>query len=85
MAWPPRALKEDYGLQTILPNYEAREDIPLGGELVAFKAWCTEPFHLGRGMAYPNPVKEVTFAWAQETIHAMCGFLVKVRTGGSRG
>jgi hypothetical protein len=78
LAWPPRALKEDYGLPTILPGYASRVDIPLGVELDTFKLWCIQPLHLGRGVAYPQPVKEVTFSGAQDTIHAICGFLMKV-------
>lgn len=78
LAWPPKALKEDYGLHTIIPEYASDPNIPLGAEVSAFKTWCTQPLHLGRGVMYANLVKEVTFSGAEDTIHALCGFLMKV-------
>lgn len=78
LAWPPKALKEDYGLQAIMPGYPSIEEVPLARELEAFKAWCIEPMQLSRGLAYSNPVKEVTFEGVVDTIHGMLGCCFKV-------
>jgi hypothetical protein len=81
LAWPPKSLTEDYGLHTILPQYQDDPSIPLGLEVVNFKAWCMEPMHLGRGMQYANPVKDITFEGAMDCVHGFMGFMFKVREG----
>lgn len=40
-----------------------------------FKEWCTTPFHLGRGITYASPVKNVTFEACLATILGFMGFL----------
>lgn len=78
LAWPPKALKEDYGLHTIMPDYASKADVPLSKELKAFKAWCKAPMDISRGLTYSSPVKEITFEGCQETIMCMMGCCFKV-------
>lgn len=77
----PRSLKEDYGLITTLPNFVTDPAIPLGPELLELEAFCKEPFHFGRGVAYPNPIKDSTFEGLVDTVQAFTGYLFKVGVG----
>jgi hypothetical protein len=77
-AFPPRSLKEDYGLATALPDFVNNLDIPLGAELLELEAFCKEPFHFGRGVAYPNPIKDTTFEGLLDTVLGFTGYMFKV-------
>lgn len=78
LAWPPKALQQDYGLHTMLPSYSEDASIPLGQEVEEFRAWCTQPMHLGRGLQYANPVRSITFERDLECVHGFIGFMFKV-------
>lgn len=78
LAFPPKALKEDYSLGTLHPTFHQDTDIPLSKELIEFREWCTTPVHLGRGTSYPNPVVAITFEGCEDVILGFMGFMLKV-------
>lgn len=80
LAWPPKALKEDYGLATLMPDFKTRADIPLAQEIEEFESWCKQPIHIGRGTDYANPVKQVTFEGGLDCVQGFMGFMFKVST-----
>lgn len=79
LAFPPVALRDDYGLKTIIHEYASRADIPVAQELPLLEAWCKEPVELSRGLDYPKPVKNVTYEGTKDTILGFTGFMLKVR------
>lgn len=81
LAFPPKALREDYCLATLLPTFHQDTDIPLSKELIEFREWCTTPVHLGRGTSYPNPVANITFEGCEDVILGFMGFMLKVSSG----
>lgn len=80
LAFPPKALAQDYSLAALLPTYRQDATIPLGQELDLFKEWCMAPVHLGRGVQYPAPVATITYQGCEDTILGFCGFMLKVRS-----
>jgi len=78
LAFPPRALVDDYGLQSIIPNFRDNAEIPLGRQLTAFKSWCTTPVHIGRGTEYLRPVANITYEGCESSVLGFMGFMLKV-------
>lgn len=78
LAFPPKALKDNYSLNTILPGFREDKSIVLGRQLDAFKAWCTAPVHMGRGTDYPNPVANITYEGCEAVVLGFMGFMLKV-------
>ena len=86
LAFPPKALVEDYGLQALLPGMmssNSSSNFPFAKEVPAIQAFFTEGVHMGRGMEYPNPVKQVTWEGALDSVQGFLGFMFKV--GGGEG
>lgn len=78
LVWTPKALREDYGFNTLFPNYMADPTIPLSSEVASLKDWCMDAVNLDRGLMYANPVKGVTFEGMLDTVHGVVGFMFKV-------
>jgi len=79
LVFPPSALKSDYSLKVLLPDYKDDSGIPLGQELDDYRAWCVEPVNLDRSSEYSAPVQPVTVTGALDCIHGFMGFMFKVR------
>lgn len=74
----PKALREDYGITTMMPNYMEDTNIPLAGEIKAYSAWCTDPVNLSRSPEYSAPIQPITLAKTVDIINGFIGFMFKV-------
>lgn len=83
LMFPIAALREDYSITTMLPDYADDDSIPLGREMQLYSAWCTQPVDLTRSVEYSAPVQAITLAGARDIIHGAMGFMFNV--GGLRG
>lgn len=81
LAWPPKSLKDNYGLHTCLPDWSSA--CPLGTEMVTFRAWCTDGMNTDRGKQYARPVQNNTFDGTMDCVLGFMGFQLKV--GEARG